>query len=98
MYKIQLKYGCNPNQKPSCIFMENGKDLPVEVLCGKPQNEFPVTDKADRENHGIGLANIKSTAEKYQGTMDFKAKGRVFILSVMMKNEGRNEDGFWSDR
>ncbi len=36
MYKIQLKYGCNPNQKPSCIFMENGKDLPVEVLCGKP--------------------------------------------------------------
>ncbi len=42
---------------------------------------------ADRGNHGIGLANIKSTAEKYQGTMDFKVKGRVFILSVMMKNE-----------
>ena len=57
-----------------------------------------MTDKADRENHGIGLANIKSTAEKYQGTMDFKAKGRVFILSVMMKNEGRNEDGFWINR
>lgn len=36
MYKIELKYGCNPNQKPSCIFMENGKDLPVEVLSGKP--------------------------------------------------------------
>ena len=46
-----------------------------------------MTDKADRENHGIGLANIKSTADKYQGTMDFKVKGRVFILSVMMKNE-----------
>ena len=57
-------------------------------LVRKPQEEFPITDKADRENHGIGLANIKSTAEKYQGTMDFKVNGRVFILSVMMKNEG----------
>ncbi len=56
-------------------------------LVQRRQEEFPVTDKADRENHGIGLANIKSTAEKYQGTMDFKVKGRVFILSVMMKNE-----------
>ena len=46
-----------------------------------------MTDKADRENHGIGLVNIKSTAEKYLGTTDFKIKGRVFILSVMMKNE-----------
>ena len=62
------------------------------------QEEFPVTDKADRKSHGIGLANIKSTAEKYQGTMDFKVNGRVFILSVMMKNERREEDGFWSDR
>ena len=32
MYKIELKYGCNPNQKPSCIYMENGKDLPVEEI------------------------------------------------------------------
>ncbi len=56
------------------------------------QKEFPMTDKADRNNHGIGLANIKSTAEKYQGTMDFKVKDRVFVLSVMMKNEGRNGD------
>ena len=56
------------------------------------QKEFPMTDKADRNNHGIGLANIKSTAEKYQGTMDFKIKDRVFVLSVMMKNEGRNGD------
>ncbi len=67
-------------------------------LVRKPQGEFPITDKADRENHGIGLANIKSTAEKYQGTMDFKVKDRVFILSVMMKNEGRSEDGFWINR
>jgi len=35
MKEIELKYGCNPNQKPSRIFMDNG-DLPVEVLNGKP--------------------------------------------------------------
>lgn len=33
---MQLKYGCNPNQKPSRIFMEDGSDLPIEVLNGKP--------------------------------------------------------------
>lgn len=36
MNEIQLKYGCNPNQKPSRIFMEDGSDLPVKVLNGKP--------------------------------------------------------------
>ena len=35
MAEMQLKYGCNPNQKPSRIFIE-GKDLPIEVLNGKP--------------------------------------------------------------
>ncbi|MCR5529808.1 MAG: phosphoribosylaminoimidazolecarboxamide formyltransferase [Saccharofermentans sp.] len=34
--EMQLKYGCNPNQKPSRIFMADGKDLPIEVLNGKP--------------------------------------------------------------
>ncbi len=36
MKEIQLKYGCNPNQKPSRIFMRDGSDLPVEVLNGRP--------------------------------------------------------------
>ncbi|MGN0484766.1 MAG: phosphoribosylaminoimidazolecarboxamide formyltransferase [Lachnospiraceae bacterium] len=36
MKELELKYGCNPNQKPSKIFMENGKELPIKVLCGKP--------------------------------------------------------------
>ena len=35
MNEMQLKYGCNPNQKPSRVFMENG-DLPFEVICGRP--------------------------------------------------------------
>ncbi len=84
-------------QKRELFFLKVENSFDGKVV-RKPQNEFPVTDKADRENHGIGLANIKSTAEKYQGTMDFRVKDRVFILSVMMKNERREEDGFRSDR
>ncbi len=36
MKELQLKYGCNPNQKPSKIYMENGSDLPITVLNGNP--------------------------------------------------------------
>ncbi len=36
MNELELKYGCNPNQKPSRIFMEDGSDLPIRVLNGKP--------------------------------------------------------------
>ena len=36
MTELELKYGCNPNQKPSKIFMKNGKELPIEVLNGRP--------------------------------------------------------------
>jgi len=36
MNEMALKYGCNPNQKPSRVFMANGADLPIEVLNGKP--------------------------------------------------------------
>ncbi len=35
MTELELKYGCNPNQKPSRVYMENG-ELPFEVLCGRP--------------------------------------------------------------
>ncbi|MCI8406504.1 MAG: phosphoribosylaminoimidazolecarboxamide formyltransferase [Oscillospiraceae bacterium] len=34
--ELSLKYGCNPNQKPSRIFMQNGSELPITVLSGKP--------------------------------------------------------------
>ena len=36
MNEFSLKYGCNPNQKPARIYMENGGDLPVEILNGRP--------------------------------------------------------------
>ena len=36
MKEFELKYGCNPNQKPARIFMEDGRELPIEILSGKP--------------------------------------------------------------
>ena len=36
MKELELKYGCNPNQKPSKIFMNEGKELPITVLSGRP--------------------------------------------------------------
>ncbi len=36
MLDFELKYGCNPNQKPSKIFMEDGSELPIEILNGRP--------------------------------------------------------------
>ena len=36
MKEFELKYGCNPNQKPAKIYMADGSDLPITILCGKP--------------------------------------------------------------
>ena len=36
MKEFELKYGCNPNQKPAKVYMKDGKDLPFEILCGRP--------------------------------------------------------------
>ena len=36
MNEFELKYGCNPNQKPAKIFMQDGSELPIEILCGRP--------------------------------------------------------------
>ena len=36
MKEFELKYGCNPNQKPARIYMSNGSDLPIEILSGRP--------------------------------------------------------------
>lgn len=62
-------------------------------LSGMGTKRLLPTNKTDKNAHGIGLSNIRCTAEKYGGTMDYKAVGRVFILSVMMKNERGNGNG-----
>ena len=36
MKEFELKYGCNPNQKPAKIYMQDGSELPIQILCGRP--------------------------------------------------------------
>ena len=36
MKEFELKYGCNPNQKPAKIYMSDNSELPIEILCGRP--------------------------------------------------------------
>ena len=36
MKEFELKYGCNPNQKPAKIYMHDGSELPIKILCGRP--------------------------------------------------------------
>ena len=77
-------------QKGKFFFIEiensfNGK------LIRKKQSEFPVTSKSNKQAHGIGFANIKSTAEKYHGAVDWSVHDKTFLFSIMMKNERGNE-------
>lgn len=48
------------------------------------ENELPVTTKADKNLHGLGLRNIKRTAQKYLGDIDIKIDGQNFRLTVML--------------
>ena len=52
----------------------------------KKNSEFPITDKKDKKFHGIGLSNIKNTAVKYHGGVDWSASNRKFTLTVMLQN------------
>ena len=60
------------------------------------RSEFPATLKKEQQIHGIGFANMKKTAEKYDGAVDYSVEGdpgmpgfAIFTLSIMMKNSGR---------
>ena len=52
----------------------------------KKNSEFPITDKKDKKSHGIGLSNIKNTALKYNGGLDWSVENRKFTLTVMLQN------------
>ena len=60
----------------------------------KKYSEFPVTDKKDKKAHGIGLSNIKNTAEKYHGGVDWSVENKKFTLTIMLQNERRDEHEF----
>lgn len=80
-------------QKGKMFFVEVENSFDGTVI-RRHWSEFPATDKADRETHGIGMANIKSVAEKYHGAVEWTVSGNVFTLSVMMKNERRPENEY----
>lgn len=76
--------------KGRMFFIEVENSFDGKVIRRKDE-EFPQTDKADKKMHGLGLTNIKSTAEKYHGAVDWSVNNKVFTLSVMMKNESGGE-------
>ena len=61
----------------------------------KKHSEFPVTDKQDKNVHGIGLSNIKNTAQKYHGGVDWTVENKKFILTIMLQNERSMENVSW---
>lgn len=77
-------------QKGRMFFMEVENSFDGNVI-RKRQAEFPVTDKTDKESHGIGFMNIKNAAEKYHGAVDWSVNNKIFTLSIMMQNERRKE-------
>ena len=75
-------------QKGKMVLMEIANSFDGKVIW-KRQSQFPETDKADREAHGIGLVNIRNAAERYHGGVDWEVHNRVFTLTVMLQNERR---------
>lgn len=71
-------------QRGNLLFLrvENSFD---GTIIRKSGEDFPKTDKRDKELHGMGLPNMKRVAESYQGTVDWNLAGRVFTLAVMLK-------------
>ena len=65
------------------IEVENSFD---GIITRKKYCEFPLTDKKDKKAHGIGLSNIKNTAEKYHGGVDWSVENKKFTLTVMLQN------------
>ncbi|MCH5344175.1 MAG: GHKL domain-containing protein [Acetatifactor sp.] len=76
--------------KGRMFFIEVENSFDGKIIRRKDE-EFPQTDKADKKMHGLGLTNIKNTAEKYHGAVDWSVNNKVFTLSVMMKNESGGE-------
>lgn len=79
-------------QRGNMFFLEIENSFDGTLL-QNPQAEFPATDKEDKEAHGMGFANIKNAAKKYHGAVEWAISGKVFTVSVMMKNEKGGGNG-----
>ena len=68
MKEFELKYGCNPNQKPAKIFMEDGSDLPIEILCGRPgyiNFQQLAAGKGNQGSTGYACGNLLQACKPY---------------------------------
>lgn len=77
-------------QRRKMIFLEVENTFNGNVVMEKT-SEFPVSDKDQKEIHGVEMANIKYAAEKYHGAVQWEAKGMIFVLSVMLKNHNNSD-------
>lgn len=93
MKEFELKYGCNPNQKPSKIYMADGSELPIEILNGKPGyinfldalNSWQLV-KEIKENLGMAAAtsfkHVSPTSAAVGIKMDEKLKKACFVDDI----------------
>ena len=93
MKEFELKYGCNPNQKPSKIYMADGSELPIEILNGKPGyinfldalNSWQLV-KEIKENLGMPAAtsfkHVSPTSAAVGIKMDEKLKKACFVDDI----------------
>lgn len=71
--------------KGKMLFLEVENSFDGKVIT-KKYSEFPMTDKKDKEAHGIGFSNMKNTALKYHGDVDWSVEDRKFVVTVMLQN------------
>lgn len=80
-------------QKGQMFFVEAENSFNGKII-QTSQSIFPLTDQQDKKTHGMGLLNIKNIAEKYQGAVDWSITNKIFVLTVMMKNERSKNNGY----
>ena len=88
MKELELKYGCNPNQKPSRIYMNDGSELPIEVLCGRPG----YINFLDAFNGWQLVSDLIFTFNKRKCSFlaDFRKCGKINIVASAGVNKGRD--------
>ena len=84
--KAEIYIKLSSYERRNMFFLEVENSFSGKLLV-ESWSEFPVSDKEQGEIHGMGLANIKYAAEKYDGAVKWEVRGTAFILSVMLKNE-----------
>lgn len=77
--------------KGRAVLLEITNSFDGQIVCER-NREFPASRKAESGFCGIGLMNVKATAEKYHGTVEWAARGRCFVLTVLLQNERSEEN------